>query len=672
MDFFRGVFGTRPAQKRRFEEQEQEVPMVGKESLETPPGRKAKRARRSPSPESSSFYPEVAPVPVKTEAQSSLKKGINMMCSLFGWGGEEQKMARNFVSAAAETIQASAPTRLASTGKEGDEVQLVKEVNPRFEAQDSTSAARVDYDKFDVQRKEVYDPAKYTDPPKLLTEPPVLSTTSLDLSSFAFSAEQRGAAPLAQGSSPGPRIKTAYERRRENQHLRSSNLSQRLKRGLVTAPAPAYVSISDKFFSQVKKEKKSELATDYCMRLAERELYRQMLESKVGTTLPPLASTIRSPMTTKRSALFPVRTSPKSPLIDSPPELLESSQPRPLTSTVMKEPAGKLVKPSTSVLDASPVFNSRTKPRVEEMKEKVREESVCSPGFIAGLREKYDSNAREKERQIQREIAKRDFHHSKSEEAVKDVHERITKHLTITEVTYDPEVEADIGPVEISAITPAMEQVIREAMSSNERRVLVEEYNIPITVRDLRTLQGLNWLNDEVINFYMGMIVKRSEGPDFPKVFAFSTFFYPKLIDGGHASVKRWSKKVDLFSCSLVFVPVHLGMHWCLAVVDMDMKEIKYYDSMGGNNSRCLSALLKYLNEEHKVKKGSPLDMDEWETTLMKDIPQQMNGSDCGMFACKFSEYLSRRKRISFTQANMPLFRRRMIYEIVKNNLLHP
>ena len=59
---------------------------------------------------------------------------------------------------------------------------------------------------------------------------------------------------------------------------------------------------------------------------------------------------------------------------------------------------------------------------------------MCSPGFIAGLREKYDSNAREKERQIQREIAKRDFHHSKSEEAVKDVHERITKHLTITEV----------------------------------------------------------------------------------------------------------------------------------------------------------------------------------------------------------------------------------------------
>jgi sentrin-specific protease 1 len=113
-------------------------------------------------------------------------------------------------------------------------------------------------------------------------------------------------------------------------------------------------------------------------------------------------------------------------------------------------------------------------------------------------------------------------------------------------------------------------------------------------------------------------------------------------------------------------------MHWCLAVVDMDTKEINYYDSMGGNNNRCLDALKKYLNEEHKAKKGSPLDMSEWHTSLKKDIPQQMNGSDCGMFACKFSEYLSRRKRISFTQANMPLFRRRMIYEIVKNDLLHP
>ena len=41
---------------------------------------------------------------------------------------------------------------------------------------------------------------------------------------------------------------------------------------------------------------------------------------------------------------------------------------------------------------------------------------------------------------------------------------------------------------------------------------------------------------------------------------------------------------MDLFSYSLVLVPVHLGMHWCLATIDMDTQSIVYYDSMGGNN----------------------------------------------------------------------------------------
>ena len=117
-----------------------------------------------------------------------------------------------------------------------------------------------------------------------------------------------------------------------------------------------------------------------------------------------------------------------------------------------------------------------------------------------------------------RETAERDFGNSKSEEAV---HERITKPLTITEVTSDT--EPDIAPVAISPITAAMEQV-------------------------------------------------------------------------------------DLFSCSLVFVPVYLGTHWCLGVVDMETKEIKYYDSMGGNNSRlgsiCLGLALVFNFDTYSIFNG--------------------------------------------------------------------
>ena len=103
------------------------------------------------------------------------------------------------------------------------------------------------------------------------------------------------------------------------------------------------------------------------------------------------------------------------------------------------------------------------------------------------------------------------------------------------------------------------------------------------------------------------MIVERSGKDKFCSVHAFTTFFYPKLKETGHSSVKRWTKKVDIFSYSLLLVPVHLGMHWCLAVIDMKNKTITYYDSMGGNNMGCLLALTEYLNEEHRTRKGVSL-----------------------------------------------------------------
>ena len=39
-------------------------------------------------------------------------------------------------------------------------------------------------------------------------------------------------------------------------------------------------------------------------------------------------------------------------------------------------------------------------------------------------------------------------------------------------------------------------------------------------------------------------------------------------------------------------------------------------------------------------KKGSTFDTSNFQSVIVKDIPQQMNGSDCGMFTCKVNNYL--------------------------------
>ena len=176
----------------------------------------------------------------------------------------------------------------------------------------------------------------------------------------------------------------------------------------------------------------------------------------------------------------------------------------------------------------------------------------------------------------------------------------------------------------------------------------------------------------QVINFYFTLIMERAKSGDFAKVYAFNTFFYPKLMNGGHSVLKRWTRRVSLFEYDFILIPVHLGLHWCVCVVAVKEKAIRYYDSMGGRNVDCLKALKAYLEAESLDKLKTPLDTSQWQLDCVQDIPQQMNGSDCGMFACKFAEYISRRAAITFQQKDMPYFRRRMVYEIVTQKLIHP
>uniref|UniRef100_A0A3P9MD41 Ubiquitin-like protease family profile domain-containing protein n=1 Tax=Oryzias latipes TaxID=8090 RepID=A0A3P9MD41_ORYLA len=212
---------------------------------------------------------------------------------------------------------------------------------------------------------------------------------------------------------------------------------------------------------------------------------------------------------------------------------------------------------------------------------------------------------------------------------------------------------------------------------SDPNRVLSSAFKLRITQRDLATLQEGGWLNDEVINFYLSLIMERCSGePSRLKVYSFSTFFFPKLRGGGqaggHAAVKRWTKTVDLFLFDLILVPLHLGVHWAMAVIDFRSKTVKSYDSMGQRHDDICSLLLHYIKEEHKAKKGKELDSAKWTIGSLKacEIPQQKNGSDCGVFVCKYADFIAKEKSFTFKQCHMPLFRKLMIWEILHQKLL--
>ncbi len=180
-------------------------------------------------------------------------------------------------------------------------------------------------------------------------------------------------------------------------------------------------------------------------------------------------------------------------------------------------------------------------------------------------------------------------------------------------------------------------------MEGRGGEVLVQGFNAELRRDDLRRLRDTEWLNDEVspptplslckswnyylcwncyvkvINFYMNLLRERCEEQG-RKCYFFSTFFYPLLCDKGgynYARVAKWTRRVrsfhlippppgliycrgywlqvDLFALDKVVVPVHLGNHWCLAVINVRAKRFEYYDSLASPNPSCLGKLRRYM-----------------------------------------------------------------------------
>lgn len=164
----------------------------------------------------------------------------------------------------------------------------------------------------------------------------------------------------------------------------------------------------------------------------------------------------------------------------------------------------------------------------------------------------------------------------------------------------------------------------------------------------MQTLQPGQWLNDEVINYFLkNCLPKRDEmlcakQPGRKRSHFFNSFFVQTMFDEkndnfelrgryNYEHVRNWSDKVpgkDIFNLKYIFCPINLdNMHWTSACIFMEEKKIRYFDSMGGSGRSKLKGLLQYLKDEWMAKKGEEMDVSEWELVeCTDDTPRQLNG----------------------------------------------
>ncbi|CCJ30538.1 unnamed protein product [Pneumocystis jirovecii] len=210
---------------------------------------------------------------------------------------------------------------------------------------------------------------------------------------------------------------------------------------------------------------------------------------------------------------------------------------------------------------------------------------------------------------------------------------------------------------------------VEDALSSNRLKdPLIVKFNISITSYDIRTLRDKEWLNDEIINFYIALISERAKAsPEGPKVYAFNTFFYTTLEKKGYQGVQRWTKraKVNIMQQDYVFIPIHLGIHWCMSVINFKKKRFEYWDSLNGSSGNTFYLLRDYLLQES----GNTIDLNKWDDYIPESGPIQRNGYDCGVFACKTAECIAREVSVDYTQDDIKELRKRMVANIIEGRL---
>ncbi|VDD80927.1 unnamed protein product [Mesocestoides corti] len=325
---------------------------------------------------------------------------------------------------------------------------------------------------------------------------------------------------------------------------------------------------------------------------------------------------------------------------------------------------------------------------------RVSNTAYLSKAWLSNLASTFSTSSNQRDKQISQLEAELKFWEAqrKLSEAAKidELEQRLACLLRTPPVLEDPYLKPQPIPQELPYKRPEkhalpvlsddqVEFVMKTLRSAGPDTVLVNNYRLAVTQRELLTLTGTNWLSDMVINFYMQLLHHRSKrlhesNPSLPRVAVMNTFFYPKLVSGtGYAGVRRWTRSISLFDHDLVLIPIHdRGIHWCLAAGDLRKKTLTFYDSMGGENDLCLETLLSYLDSESRDKRQRPLeDMAAWKKiNTGSSVPQQNNGCDCGVFLCTFAEFLSRDADFKFSQADMPDIRLRMKYEILTQQLL--
>lgn len=170
-----------------------------------------------------------------------------------------------------------------------------------------------------------------------------------------------------------------------------------------------------------------------------------------------------------------------------------------------------------------------------------------------------------------------------------------------------------------------------------------------ISLKELENCRNpLTWLSTDIFDSYLELITIQSRGK--------MHFVTTNVMQLYRSEFRTDQEKMELINemiieqdwsfVKLVFLPVNLhGNHWAMAVYDHETNKFVIFDSNNRyegttdeklNFMITMKGLLRIIFQQKGLNFVEPESYEE-----IRDIPQQTNGNDCGVFALMYAFYMA-------------------------------
>ncbi|KAK9793475.1 hypothetical protein WJX73_005259 [Symbiochloris irregularis] len=188
--------------------------------------------------------------------------------------------------------------------------------------------------------------------------------------------------------------------------------------------------------------------------------------------------------------------------------------------------------------------------------------------------------------------------------------------------------------------------------ASNADEVVVhhEGTNIEITRKNMACLKPGEELTDQIMNVYIGLLQDADSARRRHHI-------------SSSAGVKAQPLHCHFFSSFFVNVLYKDEHKYQYPLIDLQHKELLYYDSLGGKQPEIMAALRQWVQDEYEDKLQRAVDTSAWPIRCVKK-PAQRDSSSCGVFVLTFAKHCAQNAPMKFKQDDMDSLRLSIASEI--------